>query len=243
MASKKAPAEVIYAPLPVASIIEYADAKTYGYDQDYYAMNLFFLDRDPVRCAAYHCDRHVVKMILEIAQLLSTAWHVLHNEQMNGVLEPKAKFQVIMEKDDATHKTSANWYLNGKRVYSPTHRSHPTAVWVRSSSGAYRYTHQLGVALCDEYRHRYGKVHATRRILDGALRAVPQSLARTGRRWEEPPCVMPEELTIHDGQVYDAVESYRNYYLNAKVPLLTWSRRPTPDWVVFDDLQVEETEV
>lgn len=36
-------------------------------------MNIFVLDYDLVRCAKYHCDKHVVKMILESAQLLSSA--------------------------------------------------------------------------------------------------------------------------------------------------------------------------
>lgn len=36
-------------------------------------MNIFYLDEDLTKCAEAHCDRHVVKMILEYAQLLSTA--------------------------------------------------------------------------------------------------------------------------------------------------------------------------
>ena len=36
-------------------------------------MNIFYLDPDPVVCARYHNDRHVNKMILESAQMLSTA--------------------------------------------------------------------------------------------------------------------------------------------------------------------------
>jgi len=36
-------------------------------------MNIFMLDQDPATAARYHCDKHVVKMILESAQLLSTA--------------------------------------------------------------------------------------------------------------------------------------------------------------------------
>jgi hypothetical protein len=39
-------------------------------------MNLFYLDPDPKACAAAHCDKHVVKMIIETAQLLSTAVRV-----------------------------------------------------------------------------------------------------------------------------------------------------------------------
>ena len=36
-------------------------------------MNIFILDRDVTMCARYHCDQHVVKMILESVQLLCTA--------------------------------------------------------------------------------------------------------------------------------------------------------------------------
>ena len=36
-------------------------------------MNIFVLDRDIERCARYHCDQHVVKMILESVQMLCTA--------------------------------------------------------------------------------------------------------------------------------------------------------------------------
>ncbi len=36
-------------------------------------MNIFILDTDIERCAQYHCDQHVTKMILESVQLLCTA--------------------------------------------------------------------------------------------------------------------------------------------------------------------------
>lgn len=36
-------------------------------------MNIFILDDDIKLCAQYHCDQHVVKMILESVQLLCTA--------------------------------------------------------------------------------------------------------------------------------------------------------------------------
>ena len=36
-------------------------------------MNIFVLDNDITACARYHNDKHVVKMILESAQMLSTA--------------------------------------------------------------------------------------------------------------------------------------------------------------------------
>ena len=37
-------------------------------------MNIFHLDKDPLLCARYHCDKHVVKMILETGQMLCTAY-------------------------------------------------------------------------------------------------------------------------------------------------------------------------
>ena len=39
-------------------------------------MNIFVLDSNIQKCAEYHCDRHVVKMILESAQILSTVLRV-----------------------------------------------------------------------------------------------------------------------------------------------------------------------
>lgn len=39
-------------------------------------MNIFALDLDPKLAAQYHCDRHVVKMLLESCQILSTVMHL-----------------------------------------------------------------------------------------------------------------------------------------------------------------------
>ena len=36
-------------------------------------MNIFILDNEIRKCAQYHCDQHVVKMILESVQMLCTA--------------------------------------------------------------------------------------------------------------------------------------------------------------------------
>lgn len=43
-------------------------------------MNIFYLDKNPQKCASYHCDKHVVKMIVETAQLLSTTCHVTNQQ-------------------------------------------------------------------------------------------------------------------------------------------------------------------
>ena len=43
-------------------------------------MNIFYLDKCPVKAAKYQYNKHVVKMILESAQMLCTAHHELLHE-------------------------------------------------------------------------------------------------------------------------------------------------------------------
>lgn len=47
-------------------------------------MNIFYLDENPSIAAAMHCDKHVVKMIVEYAQLMSTAHHI-HGTNVEGM--------------------------------------------------------------------------------------------------------------------------------------------------------------
>ena len=44
-------------------------------------MNIFYLSDDPQLCAEQHCDKHVVKMCIEYAQLLSTAHRILDGKE------------------------------------------------------------------------------------------------------------------------------------------------------------------
>lgn len=51
-------------------------------------MNIFYLHDAPKPCAAMHTDKHVVKMILEYAQLLSTAHYVCDGATPEGMYKP-----------------------------------------------------------------------------------------------------------------------------------------------------------
>lgn len=102
-------------------------------------MNIFFLSACPVTAARYHCDKHVVKMILEYAQLLSTAHHVLDG-------------------DDAP-----------EGIYKVTHKNHPSAVWVRHSKANYLWLLDLLLNVMEEYQERYKKTHKTSRLLPALL--------------------------------------------------------------------------
>jgi hypothetical protein len=44
-------------------------------------MNIFVLDTNPAKAAKYHNNKHCVKMILETAQLLSTAHRIIDGKQ------------------------------------------------------------------------------------------------------------------------------------------------------------------
>jgi len=44
-------------------------------------MNIFVLHEDPRKAAEMHCDKHVVKMIVETAQLLCGAHHMTSNRE------------------------------------------------------------------------------------------------------------------------------------------------------------------
>jgi hypothetical protein len=46
-------------------------------------MNIFILDYDVKKCAQYHVDKHVVKMILEVSQLLCGVHHISGGDSEN----------------------------------------------------------------------------------------------------------------------------------------------------------------
>jgi len=51
-------------------------------------LNIFVLDKDFDKCARYHNNRHTVKLILELAQLMSTAHHVLGSPVASKLYKP-----------------------------------------------------------------------------------------------------------------------------------------------------------
>jgi hypothetical protein len=181
--------------------------------------NVLYLDDDPVSAAQQHCDRHVTKMILEAAQILSTVWHTLHPEIT--VLDWNTP-------TDNTPPRSSAWLraeLCGQRIYQPQHHNHPCIQWVSLHGGSYVWLYRLGQALLDEYEYRWERLHACAPILR-TLELVPPSLHDSMDTWTEAPTVMPSEFIRAD-----AVSSYRQYYRKAKSHALNYTRRQPPEWV------------
>jgi len=50
-------------------------------------MNIFVLSLCPLLCAKMHLDKHVVKMITEYGQLLSTCHHMMSNSPSEGLMK------------------------------------------------------------------------------------------------------------------------------------------------------------
>ena len=178
-------------------------------------MNIFYLDHDVYKCAEMHNDKHTVKMILEYAQLLSTAHRFLDGDAIVG-LSPSGRKRTTYVLNSAIDSI----------LYSATHINHPSAVWVRQSSENYLWLANLLIALCGEYTHRYGKTHKVER--DGLcfvlLKNVPANIGNKG--WSEPTPAMPDEVKIPG----DSIASYRNYYINNKSHLANWKKRSIPQW-------------
>lgn len=173
-------------------------------------MNIFYLDNDPNICASYHNDKHVIKMILESAQLLSTAHRVLDGHRYVEI---------------KNNRRISRWRLehNDDILYKATHINHPSNIWVRSSSENYIWLYELLFALCNEYTFRYNKMHKTSELLT-ALKVLPKHIP--SGCMTSVPQAMPEKY--HDN---DSVIAYRNYYINEKIQFSKYTKREIPSWL------------
>ena len=57
-------------------------------------MNIFLLNENPLLCAEQHCDKHVVKMVIEYAQLMSTAHRYLDGELYGELTDKGRKIKI-----------------------------------------------------------------------------------------------------------------------------------------------------
>jgi len=176
-------------------------------------MNIFYLDKDIKKCAEMHVDKHVVKMILEYAQLLSTAHRVLDGTPITGT--------------SASGRKKVSYIIEDYRdsiLYSATHINHPSAIWVRQSEQNYRTLFNLYCALLEEYTYRYEKTHACTRLM-GALASPPKNIDMD-KQFTQPTPAMPEEYKVKN----DSIKSYRNYYIHDKNRFAKWKNRSVPEW-------------
>lgn len=177
-------------------------------------MNIFYLDNDPTKCAQMHVDKHCVKMILEYAQLLSTAHRVLDGTQSVGLSK--------------TGRKQTRYVLPDSResvLYTATHINHPSAIWVRKSESHYRWLFTLFIELMREYNYRYGKIHACMRLVR-ELNKPPKNI-EFGNGFDQPTPAMPEIYRVPG----NSLQSYHNYYNGDKVRMFSWKKRDVPYFI------------
>lgn len=150
-------------------------------------MNIFVLHRDPEIAASMACDRHVVKMILETAQMMCTvvASHGHHSP------------------------------------YRPTHAKHPCTIWAGESRANWNWLIDYGMALCEEYTKRYGKVHKSQAVIEYcAMKHIDlPDTPQTPFAQAMPPQYRNDCV----------VTAYRDYYHGEKAGFATW-KTGAPTW-------------
>lgn len=175
-------------------------------------MNIFYLSDSPDLAAQYHVDRHVVKMVLESAQLLCTAHRLL-----DGQPETSGKKTTYVMQGDLE-----------KILYKVAHPNHPCTIWSRTSINNYEWLYRLFVSLCDEYTHRYGKTHKCDSVLRDVLMIPPKNIPVISAT--SPAQAMPVEY-----RHTDPIVAYRKYYINEKASFAKWTGRVTPEWFTAEN--------
>jgi len=178
-------------------------------------VNIFYVSPDPVQAAQWMVDKHVVKMILESAQLLSTAHRVLDGREVVG----KSK----------TGRNAKRWILDDARepvLYQATHINHPSAVWARKSIENYNWLAEHLFALGEEYTYRYSKTHKCFGELSYQLQSPPKNL--TNYDMTTMPSAMAPEYVVSE----DPIVNYRNYYKIGKASMHSWKNRQPPEWII-----------
>lgn len=199
-------------------------------------MNIFYLDENPKLCAEYHCDRHVVKMILESAQLLCTAVRVLGGTETE-ISMPDGKVKKVKLLSGETFSFKEKWSLGclsyelvlSSGLYINTHENHPCSVWVRENYSNWSYVYQLMMYLEQEWRYRYRHQKSHNSIDTLVIANIPElAYIYIPRRDFTPPALaMPDSFKISS----NPVECYREYYRKEKVSLHKWTGREKPFWL------------
>jgi len=170
------------------------------------------LDTDPQKAAQYHIDRHVTKMILETAQILSTVHHIW---------------------DDPDHVPI--------EIYKPTHRNHPSVKWAATSRAEYLWLRELWTELHIEYMYRYGAGkhdprHASVKKLYAALYFPPYKMPDIHSTAAAPYMSKEFQAMPVDLKRINPVDAYREYYRTSKQtdasgkPMAKWTKRGKPEW-------------
>lgn len=176
-------------------------------------MNIFVLDNDPVIAAKYMCDKHVVKMIVETAQMLSTAHRYLDGTEY---IDKTATGRKVKRYKHPDH------YVD-EMLCKAVMINHPCTKWTIETNSNYLWLVRHGFSLLEEYRNRYDNIHSMQDLFSYHLMWQPYNIKRD----ELTPFAqaMPDKYKSSD-----AVEAYRNYYIHEKARFARWKNKNIPVW-------------
>lgn len=156
-------------------------------------MNIFFIDKDPEIAAKAMADKHIVKMILETAQILCTAHRVIDGTPYTHT---SAKGRKIKRYKHPSHDNV---------LYQSAYYNHPCNVWVRQSVDNYNWTYRHFANLCYQYRQRFNRVHKAEKQLLMVLFYPPVNL-------QYGPLTPPAQAMPDQYRNSDPIVAYRTYY-------------------------------
>ena len=176
-------------------------------------MNIFYLSEDQKTCAEMHNDKHCVKMIVEYAQLLSTAHRVLDGEEYYDKTKNGRRIK--------------RWRMDSEYMeeglMKASHVNHPSNQWLRQSKANYEWLLGLWIRLLNEYTYRYGRTHKCIERMP-YFASAPKNIPDAP--FTEPTQAMPEDVKRGDSSII----AYRNYYIFYKYKMAKWTKRRIPDW-------------
>jgi len=179
-------------------------------------MNIFYLHENAKKSAEMHVDSHASKMIIEYAQLMSTAHRVLDGKQVKRLSKKNRLLTTYDHPDPELDHT----------LYKSCHVNHPSGIWVRQSKKNYRWLYEMWTELNTEFMYRYDKnvPHESYRKLKWALFSPPENMPEGV--FTEPLQAMPDDVKNES-----SITAYRDYYIKYKQHLASWKKRGMPDWM------------
>ena len=171
-------------------------------------MNIFVTDFCPIKSAQVLPDKHIVKMPLETCQMLSI---VASKKWGHG-------FGDLPRLDGTPYKTEKGAF-----------RNHPCTIWAQQN---WSWLIRHGLALCDEYTYRYGKVHSCEKTLLHAEMIFPfQYLRSVADHATVFARAMPDQWKYDD--TIDDITAYKRYIASKPWVKDNYLRKPErkPDWI------------
>lgn len=178
-------------------------------------MNIFILDTDPKKCAQYHCDKHLVKMITEHNQILGSIAYTTRGYTK--------KTQISKEVTNQFTGFPRKHPDGSPHPYGIGYKNHPCTQWARQCQENYQWLCELTIQMCKEYTRRYGRKHAGEAICKWYLENAP-FLPAYGKMTPFAQA-MPD-----DCKNPNAVTAYRDYYNKHKARFAKWAHSETPSW-------------